>query len=295
LYREKVCHFRGNLILLKKLIVYINIMPDCKIAATIVCILVLLSAPLHAAGSTAAAVDDCGYPVAQVPAGCTGCHGAPPLTGKHGPHPNNMRCYRCHGTVIDSNFTFLPTKLHQNGTVEYAVGCSSCHGWNQGVSPPQNLKGECGQGLDGVGAHKAMRMSATPVHQVACTNCHVVPLSVWAPGHIHDNGKAEVVFSALAKAGGAQPVWNGTSCKNVYCHGATLKGGDYKEPVWKDTSGKASRCGACHSLADPDGNTGVDCSICHPATVAKDGTILPYGKHINGVIDTVTPAAGGGK
>ena len=26
-------------------------------------------------------------------------------------------------------------------------------------------------------------------------------------------------------------MWNGTSCKNVYCHGATLKGGDYKEPA----------------------------------------------------------------
>ncbi len=253
-----------------------------KISA-IACMFMLLSGASHAAGNVSSAVDDCGYPVVQVPAGCTGCHGAPPVNGKH---PANNRCYRCHGQVIDSSFTFLPTNLHNNGTIDYAVGCSSCHGWNQGVSPPQNLKGECGQGLDGVGAHKAMRMSPMPVHQVACSNCHVVPLSTWAAGHIDGDGKAEVVFSGLAKAGGARPVWNGTTCKNVYCHGATLKGGDYKEPAWKDTSGAASRCGACHSLADPDNNTAADCSTCHPGTVASDRTILPLGGHLNGVIDT---------
>jgi predicted CxxxxCH...CXXCH cytochrome family protein len=252
----------------------------CTILAGILSILMQFSGFSYA-GSLA--VDDCGYPVVQVPAGCTGCHGAPPVSGKH---PFNTRCYRCHGTVIDSSFTFLQTNLHNNGTVDYAVGCSSCHGWNQGASPPQNLKGECGPGLDGVGAHKAMRMGTTLVHQAACSNCHVVPLSTWAEGHIDGDGKAEVVFSGLAKAGGAQPVWNGTTCKNVYCHGATLKGGDYKEPAWKDTSGAASRCGACHSLADPDNNTAADCSSCHPGTVAPDRSILPLGDHLNGVIDT---------
>lgn len=243
----------------------------------------LFSGSSYAAGNSISAVDDCGYVVAAVPAGCTGCHGAPPVNGKH---PPNNRCYRCHGQVIDSSFSFLTTNLHQNGTIDYAVGCTSCHGWNQGASPPQNLKGECGQGLDGVGSHKAMRMSPTPVHQVACSNCHVVPLSTWAEGHIDADGKAEVVFSGLAKAGGAQPVWNGASCKNVYCHGATLKGGDYKEPAWKDTSGAASRCGACHMLADPDNNTAADCSSCHPGTVEPDRSILPLGDHLNGVIDT---------
>jgi predicted CxxxxCH...CXXCH cytochrome family protein len=257
------------------------VMKISAILSGILSMLMLLCGSPYAAS---AAVDDCGYPVAQVPEGCTGCHGAPPAKGQHGKHPGNTRCYRCHGTVIDSNFTFLPTQLHNNGTVDYAVGCSSCHGWNQGVSPPQNLKGECGQGLDGVGAHKAMRMSAIPVHQVACSNCHVVPLSLWASGH--DNGTVEVRFSGLAQAGGAQPVWNGSTCKNVYCHGATLIGGDYKEPAWRDTSGAASRCGACHRLADPDNNTAADCSSCHPGTVAPDRSILPFGDHLNGVIDT---------
>jgi predicted CxxxxCH...CXXCH cytochrome family protein len=255
-------------------------------AAMIACLLLLSGGPLRSSAAAAAGVDDCGYAAAQVPKVCTDCHGAPPAKGAHGPHPANTRCYRCHGAVLDSSFAFLPTNLHNNGTVDYAVGCSSCHGWNQGVSPPQNLRGECGQGLDGVGAHKAMRMSSIPVHQVACSNCHVVPLSTWAEGHIDADGRAEVVFSGLARAGGSQPVWNGTTCKNVYCHGAMLRGGTYKEPAWKDTSHAPSQCGACHSLADLDNNTAADCSGCHPGTVAKDGTILPYGDHLNGVIDT---------
>lgn len=264
-------------------------MPNFKLILAILCLIILTGWPLQASGSQSSSVlDDCGYPVAEVPTGCssTSCHLSPPATGTHGPHPANNRCYRCHGAVINSSFAFLKTNLHNNGTVDYAVGCSSCHGWNQGVSPPQNLKGECGQGLDGVGAHKAMRMSAIPVHQVACTNCHVVPLSTWAAGHIDGDGKAEVVFANLATAGGAQPVWEEGKCTNVYCHGATLKGGDHKNPAWKDTSGAASQCGACHSLADPDNNTAVDCSSCHPETVAPDGSILPYGKHLNGVVDT---------
>ncbi len=253
-----------------------------KILSAIISMLMLFSGSSYAASP---ALDDCGYPVVQVPAGCNDCH-SPPIQGKHGKHPDNTRCYRCHGQVIDSSFAFLQTNLHNNGTVDYAVGCSSCHGWNQGASPPQNLKGECGQGLDGVGAHKFMRMSALPVHQVACSNCHIVPLSTWAAGHIDDDGKAEVIFSGLAKAGGVQPVWNGTTCKNVYCHGATLTGGNYKEPSWKDASGAASLCGACHRLTDPDNNTAADCSSCHPGTVAPDRSILPFGDHLNGVIDT---------
>jgi len=250
----------------------------------------IVLALLNATGGQGRTVDDCGYPAAQLPDNCTGCHGAPPLQGKQGVHPANTRCYRCHGMVLDSTFTFLPTNLHNNGTVDYAVGCSSCHGWNQGVSPPQNLRGECSPGLDGVGAHRAMRMSTVPVHQVACSNCHPVPLATWSSGH--PDGAVQVVFSGLAAAGGAQPVWNGTSCENVYCHGATLSGGTCKEPVWKDTGGEASRCGACHSLSDPAGSTAADCASCHPDTVAADGTILPYGKHINGVIDAATQEGG---
>jgi len=239
----------------------------------------------RAAADTVVQQDDCGYPVVPVPQGCTTCHEFPPATPTH---PPISRCYVCHGQVVDENLTFVNSALHNNGTANYAVGCSSCHGGSNDVAPPQNLRGECSAGGQGTGAHQAMRRSAIPVHRVGCVNCHQVPLSTWAEGHIDGDGKAEVVFSQLAQAQGAQPVWDGTTCSNVYCHGATLTGGDLKNPSWRDTSGDASRCGACHRLTDPQGNTEADCSACHPGTVTKDRTILPYGDHLNGIIDTLT-------
>ncbi len=52
----------------------------CRILSGIVSMLMLISGFSFAAGSAA---DDCGYTAVQVPAGCTGCHGAPPVNGKH--------------------------------------------------------------------------------------------------------------------------------------------------------------------------------------------------------------------
>ncbi len=226
--------------------------------------------------------DDCGYEKVSVPAGCGECHGAPPKTARH---PDNNRCYRCHGYVVDEYFNFVQPELHKNGQVDYAVGCTSCHGWNLGASPPQNLNGECSAGLDGVGAHEAMRRGDIPAHQTACSNCHWVPLETWEEGHIDGDGVAEVAFKNLATVDGANPMWDGGKCSNVYCHGATLTGGDYKNPVWLDTSGDASRCGACHRITDPSGDASADCSSCHPTTLDSDRNILPRGTHINGHID----------
>ena len=227
-------------------------------------------------------LDDCGYQVLSVPAECDTCHGAPPQTSRH---PDNHRCYRCHGYTVDENYEFVDSGMHRNGEVDYAVGCSSCHGWALGISPPQNLKGECDRLLDGVGSHAHMRRETIPAHQTACTNCHTVPLSTWAEGHIDGDGVAEVLFNNLATMKGAQPVWDGERCSNVYCHGATLEGGDYKDPVWLDDSGDASKCGACHRLTDPEGNADADCHSCHPTSVDENREILPRGDHINGMID----------
>jgi predicted CxxxxCH...CXXCH cytochrome family protein len=220
------------------------------------------------------------------PTGCAVCHGMPP-TEKN--HPPNARCWRCHGYTIERGFTFANEKLHQNGKVDVAVGCTSCHGWNLGVSPPPDLTGDCTAGTRGVGAHLAMRMAALPVHKVGCSNCHPVPLALGSPGH--NDGKRDVVFAELAIAGGVKPTWDGQKCADVYCHGATLTGGTLKTPSWTDTSRAAGACGACHALATPDGKTGVDCSPCHPTTVGKDGKLLPRGTHLNGKVETFTSSA----
>jgi predicted CxxxxCH...CXXCH cytochrome family protein len=233
------------------------------------------------------AVDDCGYKIMTVPEGCDECHGAPPQTSRH---PQNHRCSRCHGSVVDDAYTILHTGRHRDGKVDYAVGCTSCHGWNQGTSPPQNLSGECGVDKKGVGAHAAMRREAIRAHKVACNNCHTVPTGTWEAGHIDGDNQAEVKFKLLAKADGASPTWNGTTCSGVYCHGATLTGGTHKEPSWTDESGKAKMCGACHRLTDPEGNADSDCSSCHPTSVKSDRTIIEDGTHINGTIDMASDA-----
>lgn len=224
----------------------------------------------------------CVFPEALPPAGCDSCHGAPPQTDTH---PDNPYCSRCHGHVVDEAYAFVQPDRHADGTVDYAVGCSSCHGWDLGVSPPQDLHQDCTHGGPGVGAHQAMRRAAVAAHQVGCANCHLVPLTTWYPGHIDGDGRAEVVFRHLAPAHGAQPEWDGDTCTNVYCHGATLTGGDHKNPSWSDTSRRAGRCGACHRLTDPQGNPDVDCSTCHPTSVDAEGKLLPLGAHLNGTVD----------
>jgi predicted CxxxxCH...CXXCH cytochrome family protein len=230
------------------------------------------------------APEGCVYPGVFAPAGCDVCHGAPPDTATHPPNP---WCWRCHGYVIDADYAFVQPALHKNGAVEVAVGCSSCHGWSLGVSPPQGLDGACENDAPGVGAHAAMRRGGPAAHHTGCNNCHVVPSETWAEGHIDGDGRAEVVFGMLATVGGAEPVWDGETCSNVYCHGATLTGGTGKimPPSWRDTSRRAGRCGACHRLTDPEGDGEADCSACHPSSVDAERNILEHGTHLNGHID----------
>lgn len=228
------------------------------------------------------APESCVYPGVFPPAECSSCHDAPPTTATHPPNP---WCWRCHGYVVDANYDFVQPALHNNGTVDVALGCTSCHGWNLDTAPPQGLDGSCDYGSERTGAHAAMRRGGPAAHRTGCNNCHLVPDDTWSTGHIDGDGKAEVVFGVLATADGAQPTWDGETCSNVYCHGATLSGGDLKTPNWRDKSRRAGRCGACHRLTDPDGNEDADCSSCHPTSVDADRNILEFGTHINGHID----------
>jgi predicted CxxxxCH...CXXCH cytochrome family protein len=232
--------------------------------------------------SAMTAVDDCGYPNQVVPAGCDGCHGMPPVNLRH---PTNHRCQRCHGYVIDSKYQWVQAELHANGEIDVAVGCTSCHGWKGGMAPPQNLRGECGTDKQGVGSHEGMRRSPIMAHRVNCINCHKVPTETWQTGHIDGDGKVEVKFAELAVQNGAKPSFDGKTCSNVYCHGATLEGGTHKTPTWGDESGKAKTCGACHRLTDPQGNADADCHSCHPTSLDKDQKILEIGTHMDGTIN----------
>ncbi len=148
------------------------------------------------------APEGCEVPEVAIPEACGACHGAPPDTPTH---PANPMCWRCHGYVFDEKLEIVADGLHDNGEVEVAVGCSSCHGWKHGVSPPQGLDGACAHGAPRIGVHALHRRSSTPAHAVGCSNCHAVPLTTWADGHIDGDNVAEVRFSLLAVAGGAKP------------------------------------------------------------------------------------------
>src|SRR5206468_9537603 len=143
------------------------------------------------------------------------------------------------------------------------------HGDAQSSAPP-------------TGAHRAHLVAGTVRGPIACSECHQVPATVSAPGHIDHAGPAALVFGALATARGATPAWDRTSgtCTNVYCHGAV-------NPGWTASADSTIYCGACHGLPPSDAAHAptlkvTDCATCHPSTVGPFGNILVgNGRHIN--------------
>jgi predicted CxxxxCH...CXXCH cytochrome family protein len=91
--------------------------------------------------------------------------------------------------------------------------------------------------------------------------------------------KAQVFFGALAHANGAQPTWDGQTCSNVYCHGATLNDSAAlsTQPKW---SGQ-SACGSCHGIP-PSSHTLTSCVSCHPRVVDASGKISSPALHVDG-------------
>jgi predicted CxxxxCH...CXXCH cytochrome family protein len=122
-----------------------------------------------------------------------------------------------------------------------------------------------------VGAHRAHLEGDTSWHRaVVCDDCHLVPTGVADPGHLDTPRPAELTFGAVATARGATPVWNGTTCAGLHCHGGTLlPGGSNTEPVWTEVGTGQAACGTCHGLPpDPPHPLvpGDRCDGCHPFT-----------------------------
>jgi predicted CxxxxCH...CXXCH cytochrome family protein len=112
-----------------------------------------------------------------------------------------------------------------------------------------------------------------------------------APGHL--NGVVELTFSGRALARGAQPAWDGASCQEVACHGARLADPSPFVPSWRDASGAARACGACHGIPPVQHTASTDCerSSCHGGEVVREGSapaISPAGSalHVDGVIES---------
>ncbi|MCB9684244.1 MAG: hypothetical protein H6738_00165 [Alphaproteobacteria bacterium] len=174
-------------------------------------------------------------------------------------------------------------------------GCGDCHGSAASPAPPTALGGATERSDRGVGAHAVHLAGSDLAGPVACNECHVVPATVDAPGHVDTPWPAEVGWGegVLAKVG-AEPFDASAQTCVVYCHGATLGGGP--SPVW--TSEEGLGCAGCHGFPPaaphPDSPTCGDCHVtaAGPAldtTLHIDGTVQLSGGTVTDTSDTGLP------
>lgn len=224
----------------------------------------------------------------QGPLPCTGCHGMPPEL----PHPQLTDCSICHGEVIGSGEAILDPMRHIDGTIDVLdperLSCTACHG-AETPAPPPDLQGETRETQAGVGAHAIHLRGSDRARAVACPECHRVPETVGAAGHLDDDSPAEVVFSGPARAFGARPVYSEGVCSNTFCHGDSFvagldSGGTLTRPSWTRVDGTQAECGTCHGLPPPPPHpANRDCSGCHENVDSELRIIYPR-SHVDGEV-----------
>ena len=176
---------------------------------------------------------------------------------------------------------------------EPLLGCSlDCHGDDNSSAPPRGASGATATTERAVGAHRVHLTAEPEWHApIACADCHVVPETVDAPGHIDGDGVAEVTFSMKAGEGAK---WNGTTCLTG-CNGGSSVGGAQPLPEWTLVDGTQSTCGSCHSTPPPAPHpVNNNCATCHPTMEEGSMTFRDPASHINGIEDYVPPGATGG-
>jgi len=224
---------------------------------------------------------------------CTACHGNPPPA----PHVTMSNCGLCHAATATGGAIAHPDQ-HIDGTLDVSLptACNACHGSAANDAPPVDLDGATLTTLVSVGAHQPHLLASSAMSSpVACTECHTVPATVTAAGHL-DPSPAELAFGALSKTGGLTPTWNGTTgvCSNTYCHGASLAaGGTTTAPVWTKVDGTQDTCGSCHGNPPPAPHSPItQCGVCHNVTMNVNGTFKDATKHVNGTLDVPTACNG---
>jgi len=213
-------------------------------------------------------------------AACGSCHALPPA----GTHPARSDCGTCHPGYTAG---IDPTR-HIDGKVDVVgLTCTTCHGTagrtatplnpQLAAAPPQGSQGETATTSRAVGAHMAHLGDGPFAKAIACVECHVVPTDM-----LHSDGSAQVTFGATAKAGGAAPGWDGTTCTGSYCHGAFTGGAATNAPTW--TGANQAPCGSCHATPpnDPIHPVRTDCGSCHPGYSLTQANLA---LHVNGVVD----------
>ncbi|MBI4820487.1 MAG: CxxxxCH/CxxCH domain-containing protein, partial [Deltaproteobacteria bacterium] len=221
---------------------------------------------------------------------CGACHGLPPPL----PHPANDRCSLCHAPTAGPGTTIAQRATHVNGVLEVTSGeCTSCHGSDL-PAPPYDLAGRADPTLQTVGAHRAHLSAPAGISRpVACSECHLVPDVIDAPGHVDTPQPAEVRFGALASSAGTVASYDGTNATcDEYCHGASV-GRALPSPAWTDADGSEGACGSCHgnppAVAHPPDDR---CELCHLPTAGPNRTIADPTTHIDGVVQAASGCDG---
>ena len=168
-----------------------------------------------------------------------------------------------------------------------APGCTSCHGTAGGnAAPPQALGSIDDPSYPWTGTHQAHLLSPRLGRPVACGQCHAIPATIDAPGHIDDPWPAEVTWGALATEKDRQPTWERETrtCSDTYCHGG-VAGGSTLAPQWDDLSGARSACNTCHGMPPPPPHPGATgCEDCHGAVAGPAGTFADPSLHLDGTV-----------
>jgi len=294
---------------------------------------------------------------------CFSCHPpyphavAFPASGRHRGYmkANNFpftQCRQCHGTSYSGGAVVGPTlsceqagcHVDAAGNLKSPESCNTCHGvfsaaanlqqtnpaaYLLSAAPPADVAGDTVTTAPGVGAHQKHLATGTTGRTVKCQECHVVPQSVFDPGHLPGFGNPPVVvhfndtLANLVTGGGAyvpHPSFDPATakCSGTYCHGswlltkasassvqqgvfadtATVMVGANASPAWTDGAA-AGKCWSCHgsgaSVPTPQGHmvyAVTACSLCHGDVTDGNGNILNRSKHMNGVIDLVSAFGG---
>lgn len=219
---------------------------------------------------------------------CSQCHGANYSGGISSPSCDNSGC-------------------HSNPGGPEA--CNTCHGdFNnpQKIAPPRSISGATSTSIAQVGAHSMHLYDAKDGQVTACGECHNVPAKLTSPGHIDNNGRAEVVFLTNKTGMGSTAAsydFNSATCSNTYCHGnfkltkanseysfiysADQMTGESKQVKWTQIDGTQTTCGSCHGLP-PTGHVSYSlntCSVCHQGVMDNKGNIADPSLHMNGKVN----------